>query len=279
VRGTWGHLLVTRRVFLDKVIHATRGWPPALANDLFNDALGVLSPRHDHKMTIHRGYYNVVRSDGGPVKCSCHIDYDAHILKATEALHAPALSELVRRRSNQTPKDAFSPINALRRLPLQSDVPKTLNGRRERLRTWSAMVEMLPIIQFRYPDHRFDVSQLLVGVADKIIWQLTPELTISAARFSMDALSAKGIYLQVRRLMMPYLAIAAGCSDQQVLRLEFLVRAFHPVAVGMECSASRKALAKEGLAIEIMCGDGNKKVAWAVEERVSISELDCQLWK
>ncbi|KAK0740376.1 hypothetical protein B0T18DRAFT_417827 [Schizothecium vesticola] len=94
----------------------------------------------------------------------------------------------------------------------------------------------------------------------------------------MGALSAKGLQLQVRRLMLPYLAIAAGCTDQEVFRLEFLVRAFLPVAAGVECSVSRKAVAKEGLAIEIMCSDGNKKVAWAVEEGVSISELGCQVW-
>lgn len=277
VRGTWGNLLVTRRIYIDRVIAMTHNWPPAIAGDFFNDMLGFMAPRHEHETQIYQGLHRLARADGGPVHCGCQIDWDAHIVQAIEALHAPALAELVRRRPADRPNDSFSPINALRRLLLQMELPMTLDGRKTKFRAWKIAAEMWLIIQDRYPDHRFDVSRLLARVSDSTILQLRTELEISVARFNIGGLSAKGFAIQVQRLMMPFLGIAAGCSDLEMSRLEVLIGSFVPEEAKIRIAITRRTPAKEGLDMEMICEDEDARVSWSagVEEML---QLDCEVW-
>ncbi|KAI9764154.1 MAG: hypothetical protein M1840_008636 [Geoglossum simile] len=280
VRITWGNLWMgrhPRRHYLDLVIAASKNWPPALATEFFNDVYGCVAPRHDHESGVYNGY-TVARKDGGPMECGCHLDWDAHISKAVEGLQPYAVSELVRRRPHETPKDSYSPINALRRTLLGLKLPRNLDERRERFRAWKHATEMLPIIHHRYPDHRFNASTLLRGIASAIIQHIGPELDISAARFRAGALSARGLALQVTRLLTPFLAIAAGCEFGEVSKLQDFVQALVPPAAKVEVVMGKREQEKEGLEVEMRCDEEDGRVEWRKEGTLEGADLRCEVW-
>jgi hypothetical protein len=213
------------------------------------------------------------------MECGCHLDWDAHISKAVEGLQPHAVAELVRRRPDTRPKDSYSPINALRRSILGLKLAENLDERRGRFRAWKRATEMLPIIQHRYPDHRFDISILLRGIADRIIQQVGPELEISAARFRAGALSAKGLGLQVTRLLTPFLAIAAGCVVEEVWKLQDLVQVFVPVAAKIQVVMRKKEQEKEGLGLRMIYEEGDGRAEWHKGNLLRGEDLGCDVWE
>lgn len=224
-----------------------------------------------------------MRIDRGPVNCGCSIDWDLHIFRAAEALHAAALAELVRRRPKSIePNDSLSPINALRRMLLEMEVPKTLEGRRERFRRWGRVVEMLHVLQQRYPNHRFDTGKHLTGIAENIVRHVRSEMVISKTRLVCGAVSPSGFVMQACRLLEPFLAVAAGCADEEVSMLRELIQGLLPAAANIEVTVRRRDQAMDGLEMTMIRSHGDKVVEDRVEamfERLDLNvDLDCEYW-
>lgn len=221
-----------------------------------------MSPRHDHEVGVSNGY-TVVRRDGEPMACGCRIDWDAHIVKAIEALHVSAVEKLVMERHSTEPvKDAFSRINALRRVLFGIDIPTTAGGRHARYAAWEKIRAMTPTLHRRVHHHRYDISILLRNLADRIMVNIADELEICNRRLLAGAVSVLGYIRRLKLVLEPFLAVAAGCQDVEIERLQSSLNERFPDRAGIAVRITRRAVAWEGLDIGIECENEDLRMPW-----------------